>query len=92
MKFPKQFTLLNRTWKIKMDPYLASGGQLGLMDPITGTITIQKGLDDDMTNSIFWHELIHCSLSTAGYIELSNNEILVEHLGSSIAQCLKTLK
>lgn len=91
-KIPSEFQLLSRTFKIIQVPKISINGELGMCYSQQGIIKLRKNLKRELKEQIFWHETVHSILDSLGYDKLSEDESLVDSMGSAIYQVIKTMK
>ena len=91
---PKSFKLLNRTYKVVRPVKVVNDGEAvnGLCQPDLAKIKIEKGLDKDLADETFLHELTHAILFSLGHDDLSYNETFVTMFSAALHQALKTAK
>ena len=53
-------------------------------------IVISKESNKAVQAQTFWHEWMHCALTTLGYSELNNNEQFVDQMAQCLYQLEKT--
>ena len=53
-------------------------------------IIISKESNKTVQAQTFWHEWMHCALTTLGYSELNNNEQFVDQMAQCLLQLEKT--
>ena len=92
MKIPKTFTLGAIEYKVSMVNHVDKGESLGMSDTDEGWVQIMKGLPRSRTEQVMCHELMHCLLGIAGRDDLSQDEHLVDVMGTFLHQYLETSK
>ena len=71
---------------------LESSNDYGTFDSEKSTIAIVKTDNRQNQEATFWHEFVHCALTTLGYSKLNNNEKFVERMGQCLYQLHKSKK
>jgi len=91
---PRSFKLLNRNYKVtRPKAIVVDNVELnGYCASDTATISIEKGLDKDLADETFLHEMTHAILFALGYDELSYDEKFVGSFSAALHQVLKTAK
>ena len=86
---PSSFKVLNHTITVSEIADLPDLGKYGDWDGDRNEIRLfTTGVVDDVILHTYYHELFHCLLDKAGYPDLSSDEILEDHIGGLLAQCL----
>jgi len=70
---PKKFKLAGTEWKVEQVAVMST---LGMTYPDLATIHIRKGLDTQILEQTFLHELTHAILFTMGKREDHNEEFI----------------
>lgn len=91
---PRSFKLLNRNYKVtRPKAIIVDGEELnGYCESDVATIRIEKGLDKELADETFLHEMTHAILFALGYDELSYDEKFVGSFSAALHQVLKTAK
>ena len=91
---PKSFSLMGHTVKVKIVPEKdwADDDTVGFWNSQNLTISVMGGLDDQRTQQIFCHELVHAILHSMAEEELNSNEKFVDLFGSILHQVWVTIK
>ena len=55
-------------------------------------ISISKEITKQVQEQTFWHEYMHCVLTTLGYDKLNNDEKFVDRMAQCLYQLEKTRK
>ena len=82
---------MGMTIKVQFGGLEASNNH-GTFDAEKNLIAIVKQDNRQNQEATFWHEYVHCALSTLGYTKLNNDEEFVERLGQCLYQLHKTKK
>ena len=93
--FPSSFQILGHTYKIKLVKRVDEEGNRGEVDFENKVIRIQKptkGYSYDMALETLYHEISHIMLDEMEYSELSKDETLIERLGRSLHQVIRSMK
>jgi len=94
MLIPKKLTILGHTIKVKRVKVLPKQKDcrgLWLTNKNLIYVQIQPG-NVDLEEQTFYHELVHAILDNLLYIDLSEDENLVDRVGSALHQALKTME
>lgn len=89
---PKSFTIFGEKHKVSFVKKIDKEDSLGEWNPNKNTIKIKKGLQEDMKEQTFYHELVHCILQHLSYEELTANEVFVDRFGKVLHQAIKTME
>ena len=90
MKIPKKFTLGGTTWKVPEHPALVNTvNALGVSSNITATIQMLSGLNPDVKEQTYCHELVHAILFSMGKPGNEHDEIFVDGFATFLHQYLK---
>ena len=65
-------------------------GEDGCISPRRQTITLSKGLTREKVEQTYLHELVHGILDQLGYLDLHEDEHLVQGLAIGLHQALKS--
>ena len=82
---PKSFDCGGRKIRVEIGG-LENSNSNGTYDHDEGVVAVSKRVPERNKLSVFWHEVVHCMLETAGYDKLSKNEKLVDRLAQLLAQ------
>ena len=91
MKIPSEFECMGMTVKVEMDG-LHNSEEHGTYDHDRNLIAIDSKQTKQNKSATFWHEYVHCALSTLGYYELNKDEEFVERMAQCLYQLEKTRK
>jgi Zn-dependent peptidase ImmA (M78 family) len=86
---PKQFKLLNHTWRVEMVPGLLEhedGPANGTCDPATHIITLNSLCEPEQLWHTWLHELLHAILHTLGRYDQNDDEGFVDSVAGALAQ------
>ncbi len=89
MLIPKKFTLGAVEWTVKIVEDLPD--KMGLTDPKTASIYIEKNSNKQVFNQVFCHELVHAMLFSTGRDNDDNphDELLVDGMAHYLHQYLE---
>ena len=90
MDIPSQFECMGMTVTVTVGK--CAKGMHGEYHANDNLIKIGNLKTEELRASTFWHEFVHCALTTLGYNELNDNEQFVEQMAQCIYQCHKTAK
>ena len=79
------FTLAGFEWTVR---YVEGITEYGLCNPSTQEIIIRAGMNEQMTQQTFFHELIHAIMFTMG--KLNHDEEFTDAFGSLLHQYERT--
>ena len=79
------FTLAGFEWSVR---YVEGITEYGLCNPSTQEIIIRAGLNDQMTQQTFFHELVHAIMFTMG--KLNHDEEFTDAFGALLHQYERT--
>ena len=82
---PTSFTLAGFEWTVKMVNDLS---EYGRCDSGTQIIYIREGMNEQMTQQTFFHELVHAIMFTMGHT--THDEIFTDAFGAFLHQYEKT--
>lgn len=82
---PTFFVLAGFEWVVKMSPDL---GEYGRCDPSNQIIYVREGMNEQMTQQTFFHELVHAIMFTMGHI--THDEVFTDAFGALLHQYDKT--
>jgi hypothetical protein len=91
---PKKFCLMGHTITVKVVPEKewADDETVGFWNSQNLTISVLGGLDDQRTQQIFCHELVHAILHCMAENDLNDNEKFVDVFGSLLHQAWGSIK
>ena len=89
MKLPNSFELMGYTVSVER-PDLEEGDLCGKWKPDTNRILVSPNKNKDIEGVTFWHEWMHCALSTLGYEKLNGDEEFVDRMAQCLYQTQKT--
>lgn len=87
---PKTFKLIGMDYIVGELPEDQREDLHGLHLPSDSTISLDPQLPPQKLRAVFCHEWIHAALEAVGREDLSEDETLVDSLGSVLYQFLKT--
>lgn len=79
------FTLAGFEWTVR---YVEGITEYGLCNPSTQEIIIRAGMNEQMTQQTFFHELVHAIMFTMG--KLNHDEEFTDAFGSLLHQYERT--
>ena len=82
---PTSFTLAGFEWTVVVRADLS---EYGRCDPNTQTIYIREGMNEQMTQQTFFHELVHAIMFTMGHT--THDEVFTDAFGAFLHQYEKT--
>ena len=82
---PTSFTLAGFEWTIVVRADLS---EYGRCDPSTQVIYIREGMNEQMTQQTFFHELVHAIMFTMGHT--THDEVFTDAFGAFLHQYEKT--
>ncbi len=82
---PSSFTLAGFTWLVVMREDLS---EYGRCDSSTQIIYIRAGMNEQMTQQTFFHELVHAIMFTMGHT--THDEVFTDAFGAFLHQYEKT--
>ena len=82
---PTSFQLAGFEWTVKIVPDLS---EYGRCDPTSQVIYVREGLNEQMTQQTFFHELVHAIMFSMGHT--THDEIFTDAFGSFLHQYDKT--
>lgn len=91
MNIPQSFMLMGKEYKVKLTDNTGMDFT-GYYNPQTLEITLAKGQSKQLTEHVFFHELVHCILQNMGEQELYNNEKFTDVFGGLLHQAILTMK
>lgn len=82
---PTSFTLAGFEWTVVVRPDLS---EYGRCDSGTQIIYIREGMNEQMTQQTFFHELVHAIMFTMGHT--THDEVFTDAFGAFLHQYEKT--
>lgn len=91
MAIPKQFDCMGFTIPVVIEEIRAEDlhGEYDVVDP---AIRISKESAKQVQEQTFWHEYVHCALTTLGYSKLNKDEKFVDRMGQCLYQLERSRK
>ena len=91
MKIPSSFECMGMTVTVEVAG-LHNSDEHGTYDHEKHHIAIDGAQTKQNKSATFWHEFVHCALSTLGYSDLNKDEEFVERMAQCLYQLEKTRK
>ena len=82
---PTSFQLAGFEWTVKIVPDLS---EYGRCDPTSQVIYVREGLNEQMTQQTFFHELVHAIMFSMGHT--THDELFTDAFGSFLHQFEKS--
>ena len=82
---PTAFQLAGFEWTIRFVPDLS---EYGRCDPTTQIIFIREGMNEQLTQQTFFHELVHAIMFSMG--QTNHDEVFTDAFGTFLHQYDKT--
>lgn len=89
---PTSFECMGFTFQVKKEKVDDTGDHSGAFYGEEGFIKVDPSCRKDLMHQTFWHEYVHCALSTLGYEELNSDEQFVDLMAQCLYQLEKTRK
>ena len=91
---PKSFALMGHTIQVRMVPRKdwSDDETVGFWNCENQTISVVEGLSEQLTQQVFFHELVHAVLHSMAEHDLNNNEKFVDVFGSLLQQFWSSIK
>ncbi len=94
MMIPKSFKLLNRTYNVQYmnKDFAEANKSSGDCSEEEARIRISEGLNKELKEHTFYHELVHALLAVSTKPKMSEKEAFVDSLGAALHQYRQTKK
>jgi len=89
VKIPTKFECMGMTVTVEVGG-LKHSNEHGTYDSEKQLIAIDANQTKQNRHATFWHEFVHCALSTLAYEELNKDEEFVERMAQCLYQLEKT--
>ena len=89
----KKFQLGAVNWEVKVDnDRLDDLNLIGLCETSKSLISLHDGINSELMEQTFYHELVHAILNSLSRQDLSNDEVLVQGIAVLLHQFESTKK
>ena len=92
MILPKSIKIMGRTVTITKSEEIDHDNSLGEWDPATDNIKLKSGINKELLNETFWHEITHAAIGYTGvkvFLNEKQDEAVAQAIGFALADILR---